>query len=88
MLLRRTAMNFTVMPAAQGSKLITHPASERSALRKVVRIGRTPAANQTGMYCHEFHMFSITDSSRLRLRKAVVLTLSLVEVLAETDPFR
>jgi hypothetical protein len=47
-------MNFAVMPAAQGNReLITHPSSEGSALRKseVVRIGRTPAANQAGMSC-------------------------------------
>ena len=65
------SMNFAVMPAAQGDReLITHPASECSALRKseVVRIGRTPAANQTGMSCDEFHMLSIAHSSRLRMR--------------------
>ena len=64
------SMNFAVMPAAQGNReLITHPSSECSALRKseVVRIGRTPAANQAGMSCDEFHMLSIADSSRLRM---------------------
>ena len=43
------SMNFAVMPAAQGDReLITHLSSKCSALCKseVVRIGRTPAANQ------------------------------------------
>ena len=66
------SMNFAVMPAAQGDReLITHPSSECSALRKseVVRIGRTPAANQAGMSCDEFHMLAIANSSRLRMRR-------------------
>ena len=65
-----TSMNFAVMSTAQWDReLITHLASERSALCKseVVRIGRTPAANQTGMSCDEFHMLSIAKSSRLRM---------------------
>ena len=66
------SMNFAVMPAAQRDReLITHPSSERSALRKseVVGIGGTPAANQAGMSCDVFHMLSIADSSRLRMRR-------------------
>src|SRR5262249_14822936 len=66
------SMNFAVVPAAQRDpELITHPASEGSALGKseVVRIGRLPTANQTGMSCDEFHMLSIADSTRLRMRR-------------------
>ena len=66
------SMNFAVMPAAQRDReLITHPPSKCSGLRKseVVRVGRTPAANQAGMSCHEFHMLSIADSPRLRTRR-------------------
>jgi hypothetical protein len=66
------SMNFAVMPAAQGHReLITYPSSECSALCKseVVRIGRTPAANQTRMSCDEFHVLSIADSSRLWVTK-------------------
>ena len=65
------SMNFSVMSTAQRHcELVTHLASECSALCKseVVRIGRTPAANQAGMSCDEFHMPSIADSSRLRMR--------------------
>ena len=64
------SMNFAVMSTAQWNReLITHLASQCSALCKseVVRIGRTPTANQTGMSCDEFHMFSIADSTRLRM---------------------
>jgi hypothetical protein len=66
------SMNFAVMSTAQGDrKLITHLSSEGSALCKseVVRIGRTPAANQTRMSCDEFHVLSIADSSRLSVGK-------------------
>ena len=66
------SMNFAVVPAAQGDREhITHLASECSALCKseVERIGRTPAANQAGMSCDEFHMLSIAYSSRLRMRR-------------------
>jgi hypothetical protein len=62
------SMNFAVMPAAQGDReLITYLASECSALCKseVVRVGRTPAANQAGMTCDKFHMLPIADSTRL-----------------------
>jgi hypothetical protein len=65
-------MNFTVMTTAQWDReLITYLASERSALCKseVVRVGRSTAANQTRMSCDEFHMPSIADSSRLRMRR-------------------
>jgi hypothetical protein len=65
-------MNFAVMSTAQWHReLITHLASKRSALCKseVVRIGRTPAANQTRMSCDEFHVLSIADSSELRVNK-------------------
>ena len=65
-----TSMNFAVMSTAQWDReLITHLASKCSALCKseVVRIGRTPTANQTGMSCDEFHMLSIADSTRLRM---------------------
>ena len=65
-----TSMNFAVMSTAQWDReLITDLSSEGSALCKseVVRIGRTPAANQTRMSCDEFHMLSIADSSRLRM---------------------
>src|SRR3974390_813124 len=47
-----TSMNFAVMSTAERDReLITYLASERFALCKseVVRIGRTPAANQTRM---------------------------------------
>ena len=63
-------MNFAVMSAAQWDcELITHLSSKCSALCKseVVRIGRMPAANQTGMSCDEFHMLSIAGSARLRM---------------------
>ena len=65
-----TSMNFAVMSAAQWDReLITHLSSKCSALCKseVVRIGRTPTANQTGMSCDEFHMLAIADSTRLRM---------------------
>jgi hypothetical protein len=64
------SMNFAVMSTAQGDrKLITHLSSEGSALCKseVVRIGRTPAANQTRMSCDEFNMLSIAGPTRLRM---------------------
>jgi hypothetical protein len=64
------SMNFAVMPAAERNReLITDPSSERAALSKsqVVRIGRTPAANQTRMSCDELHVLSIADSSRRRM---------------------
>ena len=67
-----TSMNIAVMSSAQWHReLITHVASKRSALSKseVVRIGRTPTANQTRMSCDEFHVLSIADSSRLRVGK-------------------
>jgi len=72
------SMNFAVMPAAQRDReLITHPASEGSALRKseVVRIGRLPTANQTGMSCDEFHMLSIADSTWLRMGRTAFFDL-------------
>jgi hypothetical protein len=65
-------MDFAVMSTAQGDReLVTHLASKRSALCKseVVRIGWTPAANQTRMSCDELHVLSIADSSRLRVNK-------------------
>jgi hypothetical protein len=61
-------MNFAVVPAAQGDReLIAHLASECSALCKseVVRVGRTPAANQAGMSCDKFHVLPIADSTRV-----------------------
>jgi len=63
-------MNFAVMATAQRDReLITHLASKCSALCKsdVVRLGRTPAANQTRMFCHEFNMLSIAGPARLRM---------------------
>jgi hypothetical protein len=68
------SMNFAVMTTAQWDcEFITYLSSERSALCKseVVRIGGTPAANQAGMSCDKFHMLSIADSSRLRMRRRV-----------------
>ena len=59
-----TSMQFAVMSTAQWDReLITHLSSKCSALCKseVVRIGRTPTANQTGMSCDEFHMLSIAE---------------------------
>ena len=84
-------MNFAVMSTAQWDReLITHLASKCSALCKseVVRIGRTPTANQTRMSCDEFHMLSIADSTRLRMGKTAFFDLSIVEVLVDSDPFR
>jgi hypothetical protein len=65
-------------------ELITHLSSKRSALCKseVVRIGRTPAANQAGMSCDEFHMLSIADSSRMRRITFSILSVAEVSVLS------
>jgi hypothetical protein len=78
-------MNFAVMSTAQWHReLITHLSSKRSALCKseVVRIGRTPAANQAGMSCDEFHMLSIADSSRMRRITFSILSVAEVSVLS------
>ena len=68
-------MNFAVMSTAQWDReLITHLASEGSASCKseVVRIGRTPAANQAGMSDDEFHMLPIADSTLLRMTRSAL----------------
>ena len=68
------SMNFAVMSTAQWHReLITHLAPKRSALCKseVVRVGRTPAANQTRMSCDEFNMLSIAGPTRLRINFTV-----------------
>jgi hypothetical protein len=70
-----TSVNFAVMSTAQRDReLITHLAPKSSALCKseVVRIGRTPTANQTGMSCDEFHMISIAGSTRLRMGRTAL----------------
>ena len=70
-----TSMNFAVMSTAQWDcELITHLASKCSALCKseVVRIGRMPTTNQTGMSCDRFHMLSIAHSSRLRMGRTAL----------------
>jgi len=70
-----TSMNFAVVSTAQRHReLITRLASKCSALCKseVVRIGGTPTANQTRMFCDEFHMLSIAESSRLRVGKTAL----------------
>ena len=59
---------FAMMSTAQWDReLITHLSSKCSALCKseVVRIGRTPAANQARLSRDEFHMLSIANSTRL-----------------------
>ena len=64
-----TSMKFTMMSTAQGhGELITHLSSKCSALCKseVVRIGRTPAANQTRLSRDEYYVLSIANSTRLR----------------------
>ena len=64
-----TSMQFAMMSTAQWDReLITHLSSKCSALCKseMVRIGRTPAANQARLSRDEFHVLSIADSTRLR----------------------
>jgi hypothetical protein len=63
-----TSIQFAMMSAQWDRELITHLSSKCPALCKseVVRIGRTPAADQARLSRDEFHMLSIADSTRLR----------------------
>ena len=62
-----TAMDFTVMGAAQGHrKLIAHLATERTRWREaqVVSIRRPPTANQTRLYYDMPDMIAVAKATR------------------------
>ena len=62
-------MNLTVMrPAQRHCELIAHLATERTGLHKtqMMRIRRTPTANQAGLFDHMPDMVAVTNASWFR----------------------